>query len=69
VITFQGTTVDELIQAFQDSIDDYIDWCEERRERPEKPFSGKFNLHKEQNQKRDIKKASVLLRKHAHLKK
>jgi predicted HicB family RNase H-like nuclease len=44
VITFQGTTVDELIQAFQDSIDEYLDWCEERGENPEKPFSGRFNL-------------------------
>ena len=27
VITFQGTTVDEIEQAFKDSIDDYLDWC------------------------------------------
>ena len=26
VITFQGTTVKEIEQAFQDSIDDYLDW-------------------------------------------
>jgi len=44
VITFQGTTADELIQAFHDSIDEYLDWCKERGENPEKPFSGKFNL-------------------------
>ena len=30
VITFQGTTVDEIEQAFKDSVDDYLDWCEER---------------------------------------
>lgn len=44
VITFQGTTVDEIEQAFKDSIDDYLDWCKKRRKLPEKPFSGKFNL-------------------------
>ena len=44
VITFQGTSVEELEQAFRDSIDDYISWCEEEGERPEKPYSGKFNL-------------------------
>lgn len=44
VITFQGTNPDEIIQAFHDSIDDYLAWCAERGEKPEKPFSGKFNL-------------------------
>ena len=36
VITFQGKSVDELEQAFRDSIDDYLDWCKERGEEPEK---------------------------------
>ena len=44
VVTFQGRTVDELDQAFKDSVDDYLDWCEERGKEPEKPYSGKFNL-------------------------
>lgn len=44
VITFQGTTVDEIEQALKDSIDDYLDWCQERGKEPEKPHSGKFNL-------------------------
>lgn len=44
VITFQGTTVDEIEQAFIDSIEDYLDWCGERSKKPEKPFSGRFNL-------------------------
>lgn len=42
VITFKGATVEEARQAFQDSVDDYLDWCEERGEEPEKPFSGKL---------------------------
>ncbi len=44
VITFQGTTVEELEQAFKDSVEDYLAFCAERGEKPEKPFSGKFNL-------------------------
>ena len=47
VITFQGTCVEELEQAFKDSVDDYLDFCESRGEKPEKPFSGKFNLRLE----------------------
>jgi predicted HicB family RNase H-like nuclease len=44
VITFQGHTVKTLMKAFEDSIDDYLDFCEERNEEPEKPFSGRFNV-------------------------
>ena len=42
VITFQGTAVEELEQAFRDSIDDYVDFCSERGEEPDKPFSGRL---------------------------
>ncbi|QDT39932.1 type II toxin-antitoxin system HicB family antitoxin [Stratiformator vulcanicus] len=44
VITFEGRSVEELKQAFRDSVDDYIEFCTERGEEPEKPFSGKFLL-------------------------
>ncbi|MCF7974918.1 MAG: type II toxin-antitoxin system HicB family antitoxin [Phycisphaerae bacterium] len=42
VITFQGETVQELKQAFHDSVDDYLEFCEARGDSPEKPYSGKF---------------------------
>ena len=42
VITFQGSSVSELIQAFEDSVDDYLEFCAARGEEPEKPFSGKL---------------------------
>lgn len=44
IITFQGKSVDELEQSFKESIDDYLAWCKERGEKPEKTFSGTFNL-------------------------
>jgi predicted HicB family RNase H-like nuclease len=43
-ITFQGDSVAELIQAFHDSVDDYLEFCAGRGESPEKPFSGQFVL-------------------------
>jgi len=52
VITFEGKTVAELRRAFQESVDDYLEFCAERRESPEKPYSGRFvvrvdpDLHK-----------------------
>lgn len=42
VITFQGTNPDEIEEAFRDSIDDYLEFCKERGEEPDKPYSGKF---------------------------
>ena len=42
VITFEGTSVAELQKAFHESVDDYLAFCAERGESPEKPFSGKF---------------------------
>ena len=42
VITFEGLTVDEVQKAFRDSVDDYLEFCAQRGESPEKPFSGKF---------------------------
>ena len=37
-------SVGELKQAFEDSVDDYLKWCEEDGVSPEKPFSGRLNL-------------------------
>ena len=42
VITFEGRSVPELQQAFRDSVDDYLKFCAQRGEDPDKPFSGKF---------------------------
>ena len=55
VITFQGQSVDELVAAFHSSVDDYLAFCAERGEEPDKPFSGQFvtrispELHREVN--------------------
>jgi len=55
VITFQGESVGELTQAFHDSVDDYLAFCKERGEAPDKPFSGQFvtrippELHRQVN--------------------
>ena len=44
VVTFQGKSVQELERAFHDSIDDYLEFCKERDEEPDKPFSGRLML-------------------------
>ena len=42
VVTFKGETIVEAKQAFQDSIDDYLEFCQQIGQEPDKPFSGKL---------------------------
>ncbi|MBN1590195.1 MAG: type II toxin-antitoxin system HicB family antitoxin [Pirellulales bacterium] len=42
VVTFQGRSVDELRAAFRESVDDYLEFCRQRGEQPDKPCSGRF---------------------------
>lgn len=55
VITFQGVSVSELSRAFRESIDDYLTFCRQRGEAPDKPYSGQFltrippELHRQVN--------------------
>lgn len=42
IVTFKGETVAEARQAFQDSLDDYLEFCQEIGQEPDKPFSGKM---------------------------
>jgi predicted HicB family RNase H-like nuclease len=44
VIHYEADSVAALQQAFRESVDDYLEFCKERSESPEKPFSGKFQL-------------------------
>lgn len=46
-ITFQARTPDELQSAFEASIDDYLEYCEELGQKPAKPFSGQFLVRSE----------------------
>jgi predicted HicB family RNase H-like nuclease len=42
VVTFKGKTVEEARQEFYKSVDDYLAFCEDLGEEPDKPFSGKL---------------------------
>jgi predicted HicB family RNase H-like nuclease len=44
LVTYQGQTVDELENAFKESVDDYLATCKEVNKVPDKPFSGTFNI-------------------------
>ena len=42
VITFQADKASKIEKAFHESVDDYLAFCKERGEKPNKPFSGQF---------------------------
>ena len=44
VVTFQGTSIEELEREFKFSIDDYLAVCRERGLEPDKPYSGEISL-------------------------
>lgn len=44
VITFQGSSVSEVQQAFRDSVDEYLTICSERGRSPDRPYSGRIAL-------------------------
>jgi predicted HicB family RNase H-like nuclease len=44
VITFQGKTIDDARRSFEESIDFYLACCQEEKRRPDRPYSGRFNV-------------------------
>jgi predicted HicB family RNase H-like nuclease len=58
VITFEARSIDELKRALADSVEDYLDFCRERGEEPEKPLSGKFVVRLEPTLHRAIATAA-----------
>ncbi len=44
LVTFEGQSVQELKQSFQDMVDEYIADCEEKQIPPNKSYKGTFNV-------------------------
>ena len=44
LVTYEGTNVTGLKQAFAEAVDDYLDSCGRRGKTPEQPFKGTFNV-------------------------
>lgn len=45
VITFEGSSVNELQNSFKESIDDYLDFCKTRGEEPNSAMNGFLSLN------------------------
>lgn len=44
LVTYEGESVEEIKQAFEDAVDDYIKFCELCGKEPEKIYKGSFNV-------------------------
>lgn len=44
LVNYEGQTVPELVDAFEEAVDDYLATCAEQGVEPEKPCKGTFNV-------------------------
>ncbi len=44
LISYEGTSADELVEDFQGAVDDYLSLCAAQDIAPEKPYKGSFNV-------------------------
>lgn len=44
IVSFHGSTVDELERAFQDAVEHYLDVCAQLGQEPQRSYSGKLTL-------------------------
>lgn len=44
IVTFEGTSVDELEEDFREAVDHYLALCAEDGREPQRPYSGRFVL-------------------------
>lgn len=49
LVTFEGETVKELKNAFEEAVEDYIELCKEVGKAPLKSFKGSFNVRLDPN--------------------
>jgi len=54
VITFQGKSVEELKKAFEGSVEDYLAFCKERGEEPDKPYAGRLTVRLSPDQHKKV---------------
>ncbi len=54
VVSFHATSVDDLHAEFVAAVDDYLAFCRERNEVPDRPYSGRFVVRMEPEMHRSL---------------
>jgi predicted HicB family RNase H-like nuclease len=44
LVTFEGKSVDELVSAFAEAVEDYIELCDQTKKPVQKSYKGSFNV-------------------------
>jgi len=60
LITFEGKSVDELVMAFQESVEDYITICREHQKEQFKSCKGSFNIRISPELHRKVLERSII---------
>ena len=54
LVNYEGESVKELTDAFHEAVEDYLIFCEEHNCKPEKSYTGTFNVRIAPDTHRDI---------------
>jgi predicted HicB family RNase H-like nuclease len=60
VLDFHGRTVEELEAAFRETVDDYLAWCAEEGESPQKSWQGKMTFRPDDELRNRIATAAAV---------
>ena len=59
LVNYEGESVKELTEAFHEAVDDYLIFCEEHGFKPQKSYTGTFNVRISPDTHRDIAKLAA----------
>ncbi|MCL2792885.1 MAG: type II toxin-antitoxin system HicB family antitoxin [Spirochaetaceae bacterium] len=59
LVTFEGKSVKELTQAFQEAVKDYLDTCKRYNKEAEKSYKGSFNVRINPELHKKVKRTAV----------
>lgn len=59
VVSFEVERPGEVLHAFREAVDDYLDFCQKLGRDPEKPYSGSFMVRMTPEEHRSLAKAAA----------
>ncbi len=63
LISYEGTSIDELKADFEAAVDDYLELCKERKIAPEKQYKGSLNVRLDP----DTHRKAMILAQSSHI--
>ena len=60
LVTFEGSSVEELKKAFEEAVDDYIVLCKKKKKESARSYKGSFNIRMPSELHREISRSAAL---------